>query len=50
VIATPLTLLTIAVSWIAVRPLLGVALLIVAVGIIVGGIKLSKGKTPQATK
>jgi len=45
VIATPLTLLTIAVSWIAVRPLLGVALLIVAVGI-----KLLKGKTPQATK
>ena len=48
VIALPLTLSTIAVSWFAVRPVLGVILLVAAVGIIVGAKMLSKKKKTPA--
>lgn len=42
VIAIPLSTLTIAIAWIAVRPLLGIGLLVVGLGVLVGGILLGR--------
>ncbi len=47
-IALPLTLLTIAVAWLFYRPVLGVALLVVAVGVIVGIKTLASRKAAAA--
>lgn len=47
-IALPLTLLTIAIAWLVYRPVLGVALLVVAIGVIVG-IKMLAQKRKRAS-
>lgn len=44
VIAAPLTLITIAIGWIAYRPVIGIALLVLAFGIIAGGVMLAQKK------
>jgi hypothetical protein len=50
VVALPLTLLTIAIAWVAVRPLLGIGLLVVSGVLIAGAIILSrKLRKPTAT-
>jgi len=47
-IALPLTLITIAVAWVAARPLIGVPLLILGIAVIIGGVVLvmKKKQTP----
>jgi len=46
-VAAPLTLVTIAIAWLVYRPVLGVALLLIASGIIVG-IKMLATKRKKA--
>lgn len=44
VLAAPLALITIAIGWVAYRPIVGIGLLVVAVGILVGGFMLAKSR------
>lgn len=48
VLALPLTLLTIGIAWVAVRPMVGIPLLIGGIAIIVGAVFLFKGKKKPA--
>ncbi|HNV68148.1 MAG TPA: TMEM43 family protein, partial [Candidatus Ozemobacteraceae bacterium] len=47
-LAAPLSLTMIAIGWIAYRPVLGIALLVFAVAIFVGGFMMMRGKKPAA--